>query len=113
MEWKEINWEEKQWEIPAEKIKMKQPRIGTLSKQASQLLEELPLLTGQGKSAFPNPRAASRPLSDSRVRVAMRDQKTMTPHGFRAMGRTLLDEVLGYQIEWTECQLAHAVNEYS
>jgi integrase len=35
----------------------------------------------------------------------------MTPHGFRAMGRTLLDEVLGYRIEWIECQLAHAVKD--
>jgi integrase len=35
----------------------------------------------------------------------------MTPHGFRAMARTLLDEVLGYRIEWIEQQLAHAVKD--
>ena len=32
-------------------------------------------------------------------------------HGFRAMARTILDEVLGYRVEWIEHQLAHAVKD--
>ena len=36
----------------------------------------------------------------------------MTPHGFRAMARTILDEVLGYRIDWIEHQLAHASSAY-
>ena len=35
----------------------------------------------------------------------------MTPHGFRATARTLLDEVLGYRVDWIEHQLAHAVKD--
>ena len=35
----------------------------------------------------------------------------MTPHGFRAMARTILDEVLGYRVDWIEHQLAHAVRD--
>jgi integrase len=35
----------------------------------------------------------------------------MTPHGFRAMARTLLDEELEYRIEWIEQQLAHTVKD--
>lgn len=35
----------------------------------------------------------------------------MTPHGFRAMARTILDEVLGYRADWIEHQLAHAVRD--
>ena len=35
----------------------------------------------------------------------------MTAHGFRAMARTLLDEVLDYRIEWIEQQLAHVVKD--
>ena len=115
MEWIEINWEEKQWEIPAEKMKMRQPHIVPLCKQALSLLEEQQLLSGQDKYVFPNPRGKSRPLSENGVRTALRtmgyDNETITPHGFRAMGRTLLDEVLGYRIEWIECQLAHAVKD--
>lgn len=115
MEWAEINWQDKQWEITAEKMKMRQPHIVPLCKQALELLEELQLLTGQGKYVFPSPRGKSRPLSENGVRTALRtmgyDNETMTPHGFRAMGRTILDEVLGYRIEWIECQLAHAVKD--
>ena len=115
MEWAEINWEDKQWEIPSEKMKMRQPHIVPLCKQALALLEEQQLLTGQDKYVFPSPRGKSRPLSENGVRTALRtmgyDNETMTPHGFRAMGRTLLDEVLGYRIEWIECQLAHAVKD--
>ena len=39
------------------------------------------------------------------------DKETMTAHGFRAMARTILDEVLGYRVDWIEHQLAHAVRD--
>ena len=35
----------------------------------------------------------------------------MTPHGFRAMARTILDEVLGFRPDFIEHQLAHAVRD--
>jgi len=35
----------------------------------------------------------------------------MTTHGFRAMARTILDEVLGFRVEYIEHQLAHAVKD--
>ena len=35
----------------------------------------------------------------------------MTAHGFRAMARTILDEVLGVRIDFIEHQLAHAVKD--
>lgn len=115
MEWVEINWEAKRWEIPAEKMKMKQPHIVPLSNQALNLLRELERLTGRGRYVFPSARGASRCLSENGVRVALRtlgyDNDTMTPHGFRAMARTLLDEVLGYRVDWIEHQLAHAVRD--
>ena len=34
-----------------------------------------------------------------------------TPHGFRASGRTLLDEELTFRKDWIEHQLAHKVRE--
>lgn len=115
MEWSEINWEEKRWEIPASKMKLKQPHIVPLSKQALDILLRLRPLTGNGRYIFPSARSTSRPLSDNGTRTALRtlgfDNDTMTPHGFRAMGRTILDEVLGYRIDWIEHQLAHAVKD--
>ena len=115
MEWEEINWEEERWELPAEKMKMKQPHIVPLSTQALHLLKEHHRLTGRVKYVFPSARGASRPLSENGVRTALRtlgyDNETMTPHGFRAMARTILDEVLNYRTDWIEHQLAHAVRD--
>ncbi|MEN6586606.1 MAG: integrase arm-type DNA-binding domain-containing protein [Sulfuricella sp.] len=115
MEWAEINWDEERWEIPAEKMKMRLPHIVPLSKQALAILTDLHPITGRGKYVFPSARGASRPLSENGVRVALRTlgytNEEMTPHGFRAMARTILDEVLGYRVEWIEHQLAHAVKD--
>lgn len=115
MEWVEINWEAEQWEIPAEKMKMRQPHIVPLCSQAIDLLKTLHPLTGRGRYVFPSARGASRCLSENGVRTALRtlgyDNDTMTPHGFRAMARTILDEVLKYRVDYIEHQLAHAVKD--
>ena len=115
MEWTEINWEDKQWELPASKMKMKQPHIVPLSKQALAILEDIYRLNGNRRYVFPSARGASRPLSENGVRTALRTMgytnEQMTPHGFRAMARTILDEVLGFRVEWIEHQLAHAVKD--
>ncbi len=115
MEWSEINWEQARWEIPAEKMKMGMPHVVPLSRQALEQLNELHLLTGRGRYVFPGARGASRSLSAEAVRVALRnmgyDKDTMTAHGFRAMARTILDEVLGCRVDWIEHQLAHQVKD--
>jgi integrase len=115
MEWSEIDLEAKRWEIPAERMKMRQPHIVPLSTQALNILREIYPLTGRGKYVFPSARGASRCLSENGVRTALRalgyDNDTMTPHGFRAMARTLLDEVLEFRVDWIEHQLAHAVKD--
>ena len=115
MEWAEINWVEERWEIPANKMKMRTEHIVPLPSQAIAILKEMGPLTGRGRYVFPNPRGASRPMSENAVRVALRSlgytNEQITPHGFRAMARTLLDEVLNYRIDWIEQQLAHAVKD--
>lgn len=115
MEWSEINWQEKRWEISAHKMKMRQPHIVPLSTQALEILEDIQRLTGRGRYVFPSARGASRCLSENGVRTALRslgyDNDTMTPHGFRAMARTLLDEVLDCRVDWIEHQMAHAVKD--
>lgn len=115
LEWAEINWEAGKIELPAEKMKTGEPHIIPLAKQAQALLRELEPLTGRGKYVFPSARGQGRPLSDNGVRTALRalgyDNDTMTVHGFRAMARTLLDEVLGFRVDWIEHQLAHAVKD--
>ena len=69
----------------------------------------------RGKYVLPSARGSTRCLSDNAGRVALRtirySKEQMTPHGFRATARTLLDEVLGYRVDWIEHQLAHAVKD--
>ena len=54
-------------------------------------------------------------MSENGVLVAMRslgiDADEMTGHGFRATARTILDELLGFRVDWIEHQLAHAVKD--
>lgn len=115
MEWSEINWEKHLWEIPKAKMKMKQEHIVPLSSQAISALSEIHGLTGRGRYVLPSARGGARPLSENGVRTALRtlgyNNETITPHGFRAMARTLLDEELNFPVDWIEHQLAHAVKD--
>jgi len=115
LEWSEVNFDEARIEIPAERMKQKEPHIIPLATQAIEILEELHKLTGRSRYVFPNARSFARPLSDNGLRIALRTmgytKEQMTPHGFRAMARTLLDEVLGFPPDWIEHQLAHSVRD--
>lgn len=115
MEWSEINWEQQRWEIPAEKMKMRRPHIVPLPKQAIQLLQLLLPISGRFKYVFTSNRGPSRCISENAVRLAIRnlgyDKEVITPHGFRATARTLLDEQLNFRVDWIEHQLAHAVKD--
>jgi integrase len=115
LEWSEVNFEERRIDIPAEKMKLAEPHIIPLADQAVAILEEQHKVSSNSRYVFPNARALSRPLSDNGLRIALRTigytNEQMTPHGFRAMARTLLDEVLGFPVDWIEHQLAHAVRD--
>ena len=58
-EWLEIDLDEATWNIPAEKMKMKEPHLVPLPKQAVNILKELKQLTGTGKYVFPSGRSPS------------------------------------------------------
>ncbi len=114
-EWAEMDLDERVWNIPAEKMKMKQAHIVPLSTQAVAILTELKHLTGASRYVFPSGRSFARPMSNNTVNAALRrmgyDKETMTGHGFRAMARTILDEVLQVRPDYIEHQLAHAVRD--
>jgi integrase len=114
MEWTDIDFEDALWSIPAERMKMRQPHLVPLSRQALKILRELQPATGDGRYVFPG-RTSSRPMSNNSVNAALRylgyDNDTVTGHGFRATARTMLDEVLGFRVDLIEHQLAHAVRD--
>ena len=110
MEWTELDLDKSEWIIPADKMKMGVTHIVPLAKQAVAVLREMLPLTGRSKYVFHGERDHDRPMSDNAIRSALRRMgwanDEMTPHGFRAMASTILDN-MGYKQEWLERQLAH------
>ena len=104
-----------EWRIPAALMKMREDLLVPLSRQAMDILRELQPLTGSRRFLFHCERTTSRPMSENTINAALRrlgfGRDEMTGHGFRAMARTILDEVLGYRVEWIEHQLAHEVKD--
>ncbi len=115
MEWSEIDFEAKEWRIPAEKMKTHENHLVPLAKQSIEILQELKLLTGSSRYVFPSARTTKRPMSNNAILAALRrmgfTKEEMTGHGFRAMARTILDEVLQVRVELIEHQLAHNVRD--
>lgn len=111
--WDDIHLDAAEWRYTVTKTKT--AHIVPLSRQAVAILRELHALTGNGQYAFPCARSSGRPMSDNAVLAAMRRSgipaEEMTGHGFRAMARTILDEVLGFRPDFIEHQLAHAVKD--
>jgi integrase len=111
--WADINFETSEWRYRVSKTKT--DHVVPLSCQAIAILEELHPLTGQSAFVFPSARTNTRPMSENTINAAMRrldiGKDQHTAHGFRAMARTILEEVKGYRPEVIEKQLAHDVRD--
>jgi integrase len=96
-EWADIDLDAAEWRYTVTKTST--PHIAPLSRQAVEILRELHPLTGRGRFVFPGARSNGRPMSDNAILAAMRrmgiGKDEMSGHGFRAVARTILDEVLG------------------
>lgn len=96
-EWQHIDL--KEWRYFVSKTEVQ--HIVPLSTQAVNILEELQPLTGHGRFVFSSERTprGDRCMSENTLNAALKrlgyGKDVMTAHGFRAMARTILDEVLG------------------
>jgi integrase len=108
--WAEFDMDAARWDIPAERMKMKDPHIVPLATQAIELLEILHTLTGASEWLFPGEQNSSKPMSNNTILGALKRmgyKGHMTGHGFRGLASTILHEQ-GYAHEHIELQLAHA-----
>lgn len=112
-EWADIDLDAAEWRYIVTKTRT--PHIVPLASQATAILRELHPLTGHGRYVFPGVRDHEKPMSDAAIRAAMQrlgvPKESMSVHGFRAMARTILDEVLGERPDLIEHQLAHSVRD--
>lgn len=114
-EWVEIDFDGAEWRIPGTKMKMGVDHIVPLSTQVLAILRDMHSITGHGRYVFPSLRTDDRPMSENTINAALRgmgySKDIHTAHGFRAMARTILDEVLGERVDYIEHQLAHTVKD--
>ena len=111
--WAEIDFDACEWRYTTSKTST--PHIVPLAPQVMAILKDLHDLTGHQEWVFPSMRQRGEPMGKTTILAALRamgiTDEEMTPHGFRAMARTLLDEVLGERYDLIEHQLAHMVRD--
>lgn len=137
MEWSEINLKNKMWNIPAHKMKGgKSPLDVPLSDQSLQIILDMKEITGAYKYVFGTqeevlnpkpgePRFIDLPLPEHSIRCRLIDlgyygahmkkvpesANLQSNHGFRAIARTTMDEVLEFRVDVIEHQLGHLVRD--
>ena len=109
-EWVDVDLEAAEWRFMSSKRGV--PHIVPLSTQAVGILLDLHALTGHGRYLFPGARDKAKPMSEVAINAALKrmgidTQKEFTGHGVRPIARTILREVLGFEAEVIELQLAH------
>ncbi|MEM3484522.1 MAG: integrase arm-type DNA-binding domain-containing protein [Candidatus Methanomethyliaceae archaeon] len=112
--WDEIKWDERLWEIPPHRTKMRRPHLVPLSMQALKVIEGMKIFSKGRTHVFPSSLSGDRPISENTLNAALRrmgfsTKEEITSHGFRAMARTILHERLGYPPDVIEIQLGHKV----
>jgi integrase len=112
--WAEIDLNRAEWRIPAERMKMREPHLVPLSRQAIELLRELHTYTGGRGFMFPNYRNPKTCMTATTLNRALermgfngKDSIGFSAHGFRATASTILNE-LNFRPDVIERQLAHA-----
>lgn len=113
--WDEVDFAEKVWRVPAERMKMRQIHTVPLSRQSLYLLEQLRALGHKSDFLFPALHTPQRCMSDGTLNVALRrlgySNQEMTSHGFRAMASTLLNECGLWHPDAIERALAHGESD--
>lgn len=114
-EWSEIAFEAAVWKIAASKMKMRQPHMVPLSRQAIEILRAGQAITGRHRYVFASLYPGTRPMSENTINAALRrlgyGGDEMTAHGFRATASSLLNESGKWNPDAIERALAHKASD--
>ncbi len=108
--WQEIDFENKIWEIPAQRMKMKTKHLVPLCKQSLEVLKSLQDINGNREFIFPNRQNPDKFISENTLLYAMYRlgyHGRATVHGFRSLASTVLNESGLFKEDVIERQLAH------
>lgn len=116
-QWNEIDFDAAMWTVPAQRMKHektapKPPHAVPLADWTLELLAELKEITGNTPFLFPSRTKTDGFISDatiSRIIELMGYKGRVTPHGFRSLASSVLNEQ-GFNPDAIERQLAHIEN---
>ncbi len=107
--WAEFDLDQGLWNIPEERMKKRREHVVPLPKQAIAILQELKTFKTNSEYLFPSRSDKDKPKSDTVFIMALRRmgfQGRQTPHGFRHIASTLLNN-RGFDERHIEAALAH------
>ena len=107
--WDEFDLEAGKWTIPAHRMKLAEEHWVPLSRQVVALLRHYQGIVGTEGYLFPG-RKYGQPISEGTLTSRLNTmgyRGKHSPHGFRAMARTIGAEVLGIEAKYLEKQLSH------
>jgi len=117
MRWADLDLDKALWSIPSDDMKRTkaekingQAHVVPLPRQAVVVLRDIQKMTGEREYVFPGLRDHTKPMSEAAVSAALHAmgyKDIHTWHGYRATGRTILRQVLKFEIDVIEAQLAH------
>ena len=109
IKWDEIDFDNKLWNIPAERMKKKRPHSVPLTDQALSLLESIKPITGHREFIFPADRDPKKHANESTANSAIKRmgyKGKLVAHGLRSIASTTLNEQ-GFDHDVIESALAH------
>ncbi|MEY0935411.1 integrase [Providencia rettgeri] len=107
--WDEINFETKEWKIPAARMKMNREHTVPLSDAALAILELMKPLSGNREFIFPSRIKPTQPMNSQTVNAALKRAGfggLLVSHGLRSIASTALNEQ-GFPPDVIEAALAH------
>ena len=110
--WDEIDFNRREWRIPASRMKAATEHRVPLSDQSVEVLDRVSPLRDESGLVFPSPTKAARPLSDMTLMKILRATglaERTTVHGFRSAFRDWASECTEADHAVIELSLAHKV----
>ncbi|HHR5876711.1 TPA: integrase [Providencia alcalifaciens] len=107
--WDEINFETKEWKIPADRMKINREHTVPLSEAALAILELMKPLSGNREFIFPSRIKPTQPMNSQTVNAALKRAGfggVLVSHGLRSIASTALNEQ-GFPPDVIEAALAH------
>ena len=107
--WNEINWQEKIWVIPAERMKKKRAHKIPLTVESLEILTGMKAISSESEFVFPGDRSFKTPVHPQTANMAIKRmgyKGELVAHGLRSLASTILNDK-GFDPDIIEACLAH------